>query len=99
MVIHMTHDQWMQEEQRLSRELMQVQARRDELRRHHELIPGPALKRRDDELALREGELVEAHAALVRLDAQAVDDSILASVDEDTRLLAAHALWQEAHDE
>ena len=33
---------------------MQVQARRDELRRHHELIPGPALKRRDDELALPE---------------------------------------------
>lgn len=67
-VPHMTHSEWIDKHARLSGELGEVHARRDELQRNAEHIPGPVLQKRDQELDRRELDLLDQLAALMELD-------------------------------
>lgn len=72
MVIHMTHDQWMEEHVELCWRLDDVRTRRDELTRHSEYIPGPVLRKRDRVLDRLELDLLDQLSALVELDRSGV---------------------------
>ena len=64
----MDHTTWMQKHSDLSARVEAVRARRDELVRHSEYIPGPVLQKRDHALDRLEVGLLEQLAALVELD-------------------------------
>ena len=64
----MTHTEWIDKHTRLSGELGEVHARRDELQRNAEHIPGPVLRKRDRELDRLELDLLDQLAELAALD-------------------------------
>lgn len=64
----MRHDEWMKEHGTLSAGVETVRARREELARHSEYIPGPVLRQRDRVLDRLELDLLDKLAELVELD-------------------------------
>lgn len=64
----MDHTTWMQQHNKLSALVEAVRARRDELARVSEYIPGPVLRTRDRVLDRLELDLLDQLAELVELD-------------------------------
>lgn len=64
----MDHNTWMQQHRRLADRLEDIRARRDELVRHSEYIPGPVLRKRDRALERLELDLDQQLSALWELD-------------------------------
>lgn len=64
----MDHTTWMQQHNKLSARVEAVRARREELARVSEYIPGPVLRTRDRVLDRLELDLLDQLAALVELD-------------------------------
>ena len=64
----MTHDQWMKEHGRLVAELAELNAKRDELEKHRDYIPGPVLTRRLRELDELRMHTLDELRELVELD-------------------------------
>ena len=64
----MTHDEWIRKHGTLAARVDEVRARRDELTRASEYVPGPVLRKRLNVLDQMEGDLLDQLAELVELD-------------------------------